>query len=81
MYKKGILSMPIPVGLNASDEANGSISRATPFRVGCFYHYDSSRTFVVAPTGVSFASGRIPHFTISGEAAVPLAAVGERSLT
>jgi hypothetical protein len=33
MYKKGVLSMPIPVGLNASDEANGCISGTTPSQV------------------------------------------------
>ncbi len=44
------------------------------------YFYDPGRTLAVTPTGVSLASGRTPHFTISGEAGVPLAVVGEGSL-
>jgi len=33
---KSVLSVPISAELNASDEVNGSISRATPRKLRCF---------------------------------------------
>lgn len=44
------------------------------------YFYDSARTRLVTPTGVSLAAGRTPHFTIPGEETAPVTVLDEGSL-